>query len=150
MSTNATVQESVSNASNEGNSPEERTLELLKSVSSGRKSVQRVVEHLEGDRPGDRLKGSDWLNAVNMVRRHADDDVVRYGEGEEAVIAITRGEYGRIDHVEVRSRTGRRREFVDWDIATDDLHKTSWTVLPEDEARRRFNAKAAELRGEQR
>lgn len=114
--------------------------EILEQVSSGRVTVQRVLEFIRGERSSDEMKGSDWLNVINHVRRHTDETLVLYDEGEVSVKAITRTDYGAIEVAEWGPRFGRRHEFETFDIVKDDLHKTSWDVLLKAEAKQRFDA----------
>ncbi|UHQ96445.1 hypothetical protein [Natrinema halophilum] len=113
---------------------------LLESVSNGRVTVQRVLEFIRGKRSKDEMKGSDWLNAINHVRRHCDETLVLYAEGDCKATSICRTDYGAIDRVDFGTRSGRHRQFVSYDVAKDDLHKTGWEVLTHDEAKRRFDA----------
>ncbi|MFB1066466.1 hypothetical protein [Natrinema sp. H-ect4] len=124
--------------------------ELLERVSDGRVTVQRVLEYLRGERDADHMKGSDWLKAINHVRRDLDETLVLYSEGDAAATAICRVKYGAIDRVDWGVRSGRRRRFVPYEIAKDDLHKTDWEVLTHDEAERRFNDLVREHSGESR
>lgn len=123
---------------------------LLEQVSNGRVTVQRVLEFLRGERDADHMKGSDWLNAINHVRRHCDETLVLYSEGECSVTSICRTDYGAIDRVDWGVRSGRRRRFVPFDIAKDDLHKTEWEVLTHDEAQQRFDAFVRAHEGDRR
>lgn len=113
--------------------------ELLERVSDGRVTVQRVLEFIRDERSADEMKGSDWLNAINHVRRDLDETLVLYCEGTEAATAICRTEYGAIDRIDFRTGSGRNRRYVHFDTAKDDLHKSGWQVLSYDEAERRFN-----------
>ena len=132
----------------DGGAEEKTVEELLEEVSNGRVTVQRVLEYLRGERSKDEMKGSDWLKAINHVRRDLDETLVLYSEGEAAAMAICRTEYGAIDRVDYRTRSGRNRRYVHYDTAKDDLHKTGWEVLKYDEAKERFNEFVRENSGD--
>ncbi len=114
---------------------------LLERVADGRVTVQRVLEFVRGERSADAVKGSDYLRALNHVRRDLDETLVLYRKAADGsgVTAITRTDNGAIEAVRWSPHFGRSHVFEFYETAIDDCHKVAFDILPREVAKQRFD-----------
>ena len=133
MSTTTQPQKAVPNVQNP-------VIETLESVKTGRVTVKRVLEYVRGDRPADRVSGSDFLGALDHARRDADETLALYLETEKGVVVFRRGDHGAIRRDSYSVALGNSKRYHSLAEAEDLVHRTAYEVVTEAEARARFRA----------